>query len=148
MNNFLSDLQPRERSLLLIAASLILSMSLIFGINSYVSKYSFSVKNLQKVKSDYDYVYLKALTLERQTISGYITNKNLDILIKSENLSSVISNINILNNESAVSIKFNSENLKDAISLSEKIANNSNMKLSKIIYTQDKNIMLFELILN
>jgi len=148
MNNFLSDLQPRERSLLLIAASLILSMSLIFGINSYVSKYSFSVKNLQKVKSDYDYVYSKALTLERQTISGYITNKNLDILIKSENLSSVISNINILNNESAVSIKFNSENLKDAISLSEKIANNSNMKLSKIIYTQDKNIMLFELILN
>ena len=148
MNNFLSDLQPRERSLLLIAASLILSMSLIFGINSYVSKYSFSVKNLQKVKSDYDYVYSKALTLERQTISGYITNKNIDILIKSENLSSVISNINILNNESAVSIKFNSENLKDAISLSEKIANNSNMKLSKIIYTQDKNIMLFELILN
>ena len=148
MNNFLSDLQPRERSLLLIAASLILSMSLIFGINSYVSKYSFSVKNLQKVKSDYDYVYSKALTLERQTISGYITNENLDILIKSENLSSVISNINILNNESAVSIKFNSENLKDAISLSEKIANNSNMKLSKIIYTQDKNIMLFELILN
>jgi len=148
MNNFLSDLQPRERSLLLIAASLILSMSLIFGINSYVSKYSFSVKNLQKVKSDYDYVYSKALTLERQTISKYITNKNLDILVKSENLSSVITNINILNNESAVSIKFNSENLKDAISLSEKIANNSNMKLSKIIYTQDKNIMLFELILN
>ena len=148
MNNFLSDLQPRERSLLLIAASLILSMSLIFGINSYVSKYSFSVKNLQKVKSDYDYVYSKALTLERQTITEYITNKNLDILVKSENLSSVISNINILNNESAVSIKFNSENLKDAISLSEKIANNSNMKLSKIIYTQDKNIMLFELILN
>ncbi len=148
MNNFLSDLQPRERSLLLIAASLILSMSLIFGINSYVSKYSFSVKNLQKVKSDYDYVYSKALTLERQTITEYITNKNLDILVKSENLSSVITNINILNNESAVSIKFNSENLKDAISLSEKIANNSNMKLSKIIYTQDKNIMLFELILN
>lgn len=148
MNNFLSDLQPRERSLLLIAASLILSMSLIFGINSYVSKYSFSVKNLQKVKSDYDYVYSKALTLERQTISEYITNKNLDILVKSENLSSVITNINILNNESAVSIKFNSENLKDAISLSEKIANSSNMKLSKIIYTQDKNIMLFELILN
>jgi len=148
MNNFLSDLQPRERSLLLIAASLILSMSLIFGINSYVSKYSFSVKNLQKVKSDYDYVYSKALTLERQTISEYITNKNLDILVKSENLSSVITNINILNNESTVSIKFNSENLKDAISLSEKIANNSNMKLSKIIYTQDKNIMLFELILN
>lgn len=148
MNNFLSDLQPRERSLLLIAASLILSMFLIFGINSYVSKYSFSVKNLQKVKSDYDYVYSKALTLERQTISEYITNKNLDILVKSENLSSVITNINILNNESAVSIKFNSENLKDAISLSEKIANNSNMKLSKIIYTQDKNIMLFELILN
>lgn len=148
MNNFLSDLQPRERSLLLIAASLILSMSLIFGINSYVSKYSFSVKNLQKVKSDYDYVYSKALTLERQTISEYITNKNLDILVKRENLSSVITNINILNNESAVSIKFNSENLKDAISLSEKIANNSNMKLSKIIYTQDKNIMLFELILN
>ena len=148
MNNFLSDLQPRERSLLLIATSLILSMSLIFGINSYVSKYSFSVKNLQKVKSDYDYVYAKALTLERQTISEYITNKNLDILVKSENLSSVITNINIFNNESAVSIKFNSENLKDAISLSEKIANNSNMKLSKIIYTQDKNIMLFELILN
>lgn len=148
MNNFLSDLQPRERSLLLIAASLILSMSLIFGINSYVSKYSFSVKNLQKVKSDYDYVYSKALTLERQTISEYITNKNLDILVKSENLSSVITNINILNNESAVSIKFNSENLKDAITLSERIANNSNMKLSKIIYTQDKNIMLFELILN
>ena len=95
MNNFLTNLETRERRLIFIALGLILSMSIIFGINSFLIKYSTSVKNLNKAKSNYEYVYLKALALERPTIFGYITNESLETLLKKKNLLSAISNIDI-----------------------------------------------------
>ena len=148
MNNFLTNLETRERRLIFIALGLILSMSIIFGINSFLNKYSTSVKNLNKAKSDYEYVHLKALVLERPAISGYITNESLKTLLKKKNLLSTISNISISNDESSVTIKFNTTNLKDAVSFSEDIANNNSMKLSKIIYTSSQDKIEFELILN
>ena len=148
MNNFLSDLNPRERGLLLIAIALILSMSLIFGINSLVNNYSISIKNLEKAKSDYEYVYLKARTLENTNASEYITNEGLDILIKKLKLTSAISNINILDDEGYTSITFNSDNLKDAVTISENIANISNMKLNEIIFTYTEGKIAFKLLLD
>jgi len=148
MNNFLTNLETRERRLIFIALGLILSMSIIFGINSFLNKYSTSVKNLNKAKSNYEYVYLKALALERPTIFGYITNESLETLLKKKNLLSAISNIDISNDDSLVTIKFNTTNLKDAVSFSEDIANNNSMKLGKIIYTQSQDKIEFELILN
>ena len=148
MNNFLTNLETRERRLIFIALGLILSMSIIFGINSFLNKYSTSVKNLNKAKSDYEYVHLKALVLERPAISGYITNESLKTLLKKKNLLSTISNISISNDESSATIKFNTTNLKDAVSFSEVIANNNSMKLSKIIYTSSQDKIEFELILN
>jgi hypothetical protein len=148
MNNFLTNLETRERRLIFIAIGLILSMSVIFGINSFLNKYSTSVKNLNKAKSDYEYVHLKALVLERPAISGYITNESLKTLLKKKNLLSTISNISISNDESSATIKFNTTNLKDAVSFSEDIANNNSMKLSKIIYTSSQDKIEFELILN
>jgi hypothetical protein len=148
MNNFLINLETRERRLIFIAIGLILSMSVIFGINSFLNKYSTSVKNLNKAKSDYEYVHLKALVLERPAITGYITNESLKTLLKKKNLLSTISNISISNDESSVTIKFNTTNLKDAVSFSEDIANNNSMKLSKIIYTSSQDKIEFELILN
>ncbi len=148
MNNFLSDLNPRERGLLLIAIALILSMSLIFGINSSVNNYSISIKNLEKAKSDYEYVYLKARTLENTNASEYITNEGLDILIKKLKLTSAISNINILDDEGYTSITFNSDNLKDAVTISENIANTSNMKLNEIIFTYKEGKIAFKLLLD
>ena len=148
MNNFLSDLNPRERGLLLIAIALILSMSLIFGINSSVNNYSISIKNLEKAKSDYEYVYLKARTLENTNASEYITNEGLDILIKKLKLTSAISNINILDDEGFTSITFNSDNLKDAVTISENIANTSNMKLNEIIFTYKEGKIAFKLLLD
>ena len=148
MNNFLTNLETRERKLIFIALGLILSMSIIFGINSFLKKYSTSVKNLNKAKSNYEYVHLKALALERPTIFGYITNESLETLLKKKNLLSAISNIDISNDDSLVTIKFNTTNLKDAVSFSEDIANNNSMKLVKIIYTQSQDKIEFELILN
>lgn len=148
MNNFLSELNPRERGLLLIAIALILSMSLIFGINSSVNNYSISIKNLEKAKSDYEYVYLKARTLENTNASEYITNEGLDILIKKLKLTSAISNINILDDEGYTSITFNSDNLKDAVTISENIANTSNMKLNEIIFTYKEGKIAFKLLLD
>ena len=148
MNNFLSDLNPRERGLLLIAIALILSMSLIFGINSSVNNYSISIKNLEKAKSDYEYVYLKARTLENTNASEYITNEGLDILIKKLKLTSAISNINIVDDEGYTSITFNSDNLKDAVTISENIANTSNMKLNEIIFTYKEGKIAFKLLLD
>ena len=74
-----------------------------------------------------------SLILSGNTISGSFTQTG---------------NISISNDESSVTIKFNTTNLKDAVSFSEDIANNNSMKLSKIIYTSSQDKIEFELILN
>ncbi len=63
-------------------------------------------------------------------------------------LTSAISNINILDDEGFTSITFNSDNLKDAVTISENIANISNMKLNEIIFTYKEGKIAFKLLLD
>ncbi len=148
MNNFLTNLETRERRLIFIALGLILSMSIIFGINSFLNKYSTSVKNLNKAKSNYEYVYSKALILERAIIFEDLTKEAIYILLNKSGLDKSITEIEIAKSNLSTLVMFKTLSFKDGVNFSEDIANNTKMNLKKITYTHTKETMVFELVLN
>ncbi len=79
MNNFVNNLEKRERALLSILFLLIFAVVIIFGVSSYTTKHSISVKNLNKAKSNYEYVYSKALILERAVILEDLTKDSIEV---------------------------------------------------------------------
>ena len=147
MNNFINNLQKRERALLSILFLLVFAVVIILGISSYVTKHSISVKNLNKAKSNYEYVYSKALILERAIIFKDITKDAIYALLNKSGLGKSISEIELAKADLLTLVKFKTSNLKDGVNFSENIANNTKMKLKEITYTQTEEIMVFELIL-
>ena len=147
MNNFINNLQKRERALLSILFLLVFAVVIILGISSYVTKHSISVKNLNKAKSNYEYVYSKALILERAIIFEDLTKDAIYALLYKSGLGKSISEIELAKADLLTLVKFKTSNLKDGVNFSENIANNTKMKLKEITYTQTEEIMVFELIL-
>ena len=95
MNNFINNLQKRERALLSILFLLVFAVVIILGISSYVTKHSISVKNLNKAKSNYEYVYSKALILERAIIFEDLTKDAIYALLNKSGLGKSISEIEL-----------------------------------------------------
>lgn len=131
MNKLLSNLKIREIYLLI--ASFVLLLLFIIGsllsitYNSYIA----SVKNLDKEKGDYEYVFQKSYPLTKP-----IKPSNIDIgLINKIILSNVnykdISNVS-LDNLDGLTISFSSIDLGIAILLAEEIINSSSMNVSSI----------------
>lgn len=148
MNNFVNNLEKRERALLSILFLLIFVVVIIFGVSSYTIKHSISVKNLNKAKSNYEYVYSKALILERAVIREDFTKDAIEILLNKSGLDKSISEIELAKLDLLTLVKFKTLSLKDGVNFSEVIANNTKMKLKKITYTQIEETMSFELILD
>ena len=147
MNNFINNLQKRERALLSALLLIIFVVVIIFGVSSYITKHSISVKNLNKAKSNYEYVYSKALILERAIIFEDLTKDAIYALLNKSGLGKSISEIELAKADLLTLVKFKTSNLKDGVNFSENIANNTKMKLKEITYTQTEEIMVFELIL-
>ena len=57
--NFYKNLQDREKKLLSISLLLIITLILFFIFSSVYKNYTRSSLNLEKAKSDYEYVYSK-----------------------------------------------------------------------------------------
>ncbi len=148
MNNFINNLQKRERALLSALLLIIFVVVIIFGVSSYITKHSISVKNLNKAKSNYEYVYSKALILERAIIFEDLTKEAIYILLNKSGLDKSITEIEIAKSNLSILVKFKTLNLKDGVNFSEDIANNTKMNLKKITYTHTKETMVFELVLN
>ena len=148
MNNFVNNLEKRERALLSILFLLIFALVIIFGVSSLTTKHSISVKNLNKAKSNYEYVYSKALILERAVILEDFTKDSIEILINKSRLDESISEIELVKSDLLTLVKFKTTSLKDGVNFSEDIANNTKMKLKKITYTQIKETIVFELFLD
>ena len=148
MNNFINNLEKRERVLLSILLLLIFVVVVIFGINSYMTKHSISVKNLNKAKSNYEYVYSKALILERAIMFEDLTKDAVETLLDKSGLDKSITEIELAKSDLLTLVKFKTLSLKDGVNFSEDIANNTKMRLKKITYTQIEEIMIFELILD
>ena len=148
MNNFINNLQKRERALLSALLLIIFVVVIIFGVSSYITKHSISVKNLNKAKSSYEYVYSKALILERAIIFEDLTKEAIYILLNKSGLDKSITEIEIAKSNLSTLVMFKTLSLKDGVNFSEDIANNTKMNLKKITYTHAKETMVFELVLN
>ena len=148
MNNFINNLQKRERALLSALLLIIFVVVIIFGVSFYITKHSISVKNLNKAKSNYEYVYSKALILERAIIFEDLTKEAIYILLNKSGLDKSITEIEIAKSNLSTLVTFKTLSLKDGVSFSEDIANNTKMNLKKITYTHTKETMVFELVLN
>tara|TARA_B110000483_G_scaffold211255_1_gene258879 strand:+ start:1198 stop:1644 length:447 start_codon:yes stop_codon:yes gene_type:complete len=148
MNNFINNLQKRERALLSALLLIIFVVVIIFGVSSYITKHSISVKNLNKAKSNYEYVYSKALILERAIIFEDLTKEAIYILLNKSGLDKSITEIEIAKSNLSTLVTFKTLSLKDGVNFSEDIANNTKMNLKKITYTHAKETMVFELVLN
>lgn len=148
MNNFINNLQKRERALLSALLLIIFVVVIIFGVSSYITKHSISVKNLNKAKSNYEYVYSKALILERAIIFEDLTKEAIYILLNKSGLDKSITEIEIAKSNLSTLVMFKTLSFKDGVNFSEDIANNTKMNLKKITYTHTKEAMVFELVLN
>ncbi|MDC1424247.1 hypothetical protein N8193_00805 [Gammaproteobacteria bacterium] len=148
MNNFINNLQKRERALLSALLLIIFVVVIIFGVSSYITKHSISVKNLNKAKSNYEYVYSKALILERAIIFEDLTKEAIYILLNKSGLDKSITEIEIAKSNLSTLVMFKTLSFKDGVNFSEDIANNTKMNLKKITYTHTKETMVFELVLN
>lgn len=79
MNNFLSSLNNRERNLVLATLLMVVTLILFFIFTNTIQSLNFSSKKLEKAKSDYEYVVLKA----QQLSNSFINQSNDPAEIKS-----------------------------------------------------------------
>ena len=137
--NFYKNLQDREKKLLSISLLLIITLILFFIFSSVYKNYTRSSLNLEKAKSDYEYVFSKV-----QRAQSSLYNKVLDInvikkLISKNNLDSQINDLQISSVDSSISITFSSLNYNDAVLISELIINNSQNKITNIKFQKIEN---------
>jgi hypothetical protein len=81
MNNFLNSLNTREKNLIFIALFLIAIAALFFLINNTFTNLNFSSKQLDKAKSDYEYVVSKAELLSNNAISQSSDIEEIELFI-------------------------------------------------------------------
>ena len=147
MNNFLNNLNTREKNLIFIASSLMVVAALFFLINNTVTNLNFSSKQLEKAKSDYEYVVSKAELLGNNAISQSSNIEEIELFIRNL-LQESISNLVIVEEESSLIVSFKTNNLKESISISDEIAFRLGKELSKISYSNNEEDSITKLFFN
>ena len=136
MNNFFDNLNTREKNLILAASFLIATVIVFLTINNTMQNLSFSSKRLEKAKTDYEYVAIKA----QQLSNALINQSNDPTEIKSFIDNSIdldIKNLEVANIEKYLKISFETMNLKESFSVSDKIAFMLNKDFSKVTYSKN-----------
>lgn len=146
MNNFLNNLNNREKKLIM-AALLIVFIFVIFMIsNNVLSALNLSNKKLFKAKDDYEYVFLKVEILNQAVTNSQSNIEDINLFLKNER-SSIVFESEIIRDSDGVKVIFLTNNLKDSISVSNEISNKLNMKLQGVDYSklenQAKTILFF-----
>ena len=136
MNKLLKSLKARE-IYLLIASFLLL---LLFGVgilfSSTYNAYNISVKNLDKERSDYEYVFKKSYPLTQTNKQTNIDLALVNKIILSNKSYKDISNVSLEEADMLV-ISFSSIDLGIAILLAEEIINSSSMSILTIESKRD-----------
>ena len=138
MNNFLNSLNNRERNLVLATLLMVVTLILFFIFTNTIQSLNFSSKKLEKAKSDYEYVVLKA----QQLSNSFINQSNDPAEIKSFIDNSIdldIKNIEVDNIDNYLKISFETKNLQESFSVSDKIAFMLEKDLSKVTYSKNEN---------
>ena len=147
MNNFLNNLNTREKNLIFIASSLMVVAALFFLINNTVTNLNFSSKQLDKAKSDYEYVVSKAELLGNNAISQSSSIEEIDLFLGNF-LPESISDLVIVEEESSLIVSFETNNLKESISISDEIAFRLSRELSNIYYSKNAKDFTTKLVFN
>ena len=144
MNKFIKILKVREFYLLLASPLFILLFGSGILLSSTLSIYTMSVKNLDKERGDYEYVYKKSYPLtqakKQNNIDLSLVNK---IILSNENYKD-ISNVSLEDSDILI-ISFNSVDLRAGILLTEEIINSSSMSILSIESTRDDNAVAIKL---
>ena len=149
MINFIKELQPREIKLIIIAAASVALLLILFAINNIYSRYDSSLKNLNKAKSDYEYVFKKGKALSSSISVNTVIDKSIiDEIVISKSLTNIISNIEISAKKEITEISFNSSDLQSSLALIEAVSNRTVLNLSNINYINNKNDISVSFILN
>ena len=138
MNNFLSSLNNRERNLVLATLLMVVTLILFFIFTNTIQSLNFSSKKLEKAKSDYEYVVLKA----QQLSNSFINQSNDPAEIKSFIDNSIdldIKNLEVDNIDNYLKISFETKNLQESFSVSDKIAFMLEKDFSKVNYSKTEN---------
>ena len=139
--NFYNDLQEREKNLLFISFVLIISLVLYFIFSSVYSNYTRSSLNLEKAKSDYEYVLNKIQRIQNSYDKKALDKNVISKLISSNNFEDKVNNLQISSIDKLIYVTFTSSNINDAVSVTEKLINGSLNQISNIRYQQfDKQI--------
>ena len=149
MINFIKELQPREIKLILIAVASVIFLLILFAFNNLYSRYDSSLKNLDKAKSDYEYVFERGRVLSEPVSESQIINKSiLESIVELKGLTNNISNVEISVNNEQTKISFNSSDLPSSINFIEAVSNQIRLNLSSINYINNKSNISVSFILN
>ena len=139
--NFYNDLQEREKKLLFISFVLIILLILYFIFSGVYSNYTRSSLNLEKAKSDYEYVLNKIQRIQNSYDKKALDKNVISKLISSNNFEDKVNNLQISSIDKLIYVTFTSSNINDAVSVTEKLINSSLNQISNIRYQQfDKQI--------
>tara|TARA_B100000497_G_C7270641_1_gene189532 strand:+ start:44 stop:487 length:444 start_codon:yes stop_codon:yes gene_type:complete len=131
MNSFLTGLKTRE--LYILSGALILLLLSLFSfllINLYNS-YSLSLKNLNKEKIDYEYVYAQSKVLT-QIPKSVVVNKDLVNELVENGIYSNVTNIVVDQVENKTIVLFSSPDIQSILLLVEELINSSSMNVESI----------------
>mgnify|MGYP001481713945 FL=1 len=147
MNNFINNLNSREKKLILLAV-IVISIGLIFFLMTNMNKeYNLSKKKLLKAKYDYEYVSSKAILLEESLKNSKIEVSEIRTLIENNENDINALDIKIIEKENSVNLSFVTSDLKSSIFLSNEISSKLNMDLISINFsrngTQSQTILAF-----
>jgi hypothetical protein len=147
MNSFLDNLNTREKNLIFAALFLVIIAVLFISIRSTVENLNFSSKQLEKAKSDYEYVVAKAELLSNTTISKSSNTEEIESFI--DNLfPESISDLVIVKKDSSLIVSFKTNNLKESISISDEIAFKLGRELNNISYSKNEKDSITKLVFN
>ena len=147
MSNFLNNLNTREKNLIFIALFLVAVAALFFVINNTVTNLNFSSKQLDKAKSDYEYVVSKAELLSNNAISQSSDTEEIELFIGNL-LEESISDLVIFEEDSSLIVSFKTNNLKESISISDEIAFRLGRELNNISYSKNEQGSITKLVFN
>jgi hypothetical protein len=147
MNSFLDNLNTREKNLIFAALFLVIIAILFISIRSTLENLNFSSKQLEKAKSDYEYVVAKAELLSNTKISNSSNTEEIESFI--DNLfPESISDLVIVEKDSSLIVSFKTNNLKESISISDEIAFKLGRELNNISYSKNEQDSITKLVFN
>ena len=136
MNKLIKSLKAREIYLLIASFLLLLLFGVGILLSSTYNAYNISVKNLDKERGDYEYVFKKSYPLTQTNKQTNIDLALVNKIILSNESYKDISNVSLEEADTLV-ISFSSIDLGIAILLAEEIINSSSMRILTIESKRD-----------